>query len=155
MNFRHTIAGGDLILQRLDRGAFRPPMWSNYRNLDEEVRLLAAHERAAREHYLELKRLHEVASRNVKDIKEMIQFIKVDNAQIEFYLPVELSILEEREGVKYGGHPDKGNGGNNNQNSNKGGENKDGNNNKDKNNNGGKKALSLFEVLANAKITVH
>lgn len=159
--FRKVIADGDLLLQ--SRGLWWPfgPKWENYRNESEEVRLLKQHMDEAFMNYKRLQHLFTVAQTNVKTDMQLLQMHKVDNSEVEYLIPHELSILEERDGIKYkssngnnGGG--KGNGGGSNQNQNHNQNNGQGNNNQNqsKKQKQQNKPVSLMELIMNGRIVL-
>lgn len=159
--FRKVISDGDLLMQQ--RGFWWPfgPKWENYRNEDEEVRLLKQHMDDAFMNYKRLQHLFTVAQTNVKTDKQLLQMHKVDNSEVEYLIPHELSILEERDGIRYksnnggGGQKGGGNGGGSNQNQNQNQNNGQGNNqqNQSKKQKGHQnRPMTFLELLTNGKI---
>lgn len=159
--FRKVIADGDLLLQQ--RGFWWPfgSKWDNYRNESEEVRLLKQHMDTAFMRYKELQHLFTVAQVNVKTDMQLLQMHKVDNSEVEYLIPHELSILEERDGLKYKSHNNGGkgggNGGGSNQNQNQNQNNGQGNNqqNQSKKQKGGTgRSITALELLTQAKFVI-
>jgi len=161
--FRKIIADGDLILQQ--RNMLWPfgPKWFNYRNESEETRILKQHMDNAYMQYKEMQHLFTVAQKNVQTDMQLLQMHKVDNSEVEYLIPCELSILEERDGIKYSGNGKqngKQNGGNNqnqggNNNQGGGGQNNgNGNNQQNQSKKGGgqNKPMTFLEMLMNAKV---
>lgn len=101
--FRKIISEGDLILQQKQAGRwwFQRAEWNNYRNESEEVRALKKHMDGAFMRYKELQDLFVVAQKNVQTDTKVLQAYKLDNTEVEYQVPCELSILEERDGIKY------------------------------------------------------
>lgn len=97
--YREIISENDLILQRRNSWLFGT--WMNWRNLDEELRVLREHEVAAFDYAHKMQRLRVIAQGNIKTRKEWLQANLIENSDAVFHTPVETSILEEREGVKY------------------------------------------------------
>lgn len=132
--YREILADGDLILQRKSGWLFGSK-WINWRNLDEEVRVLGELKAEAYKIAHEYERLEVIAKANIRDRKDTLSLYLLENSDAEFHTGVETSILEQREGVKYNFGKGKGhNGGGNNQN--QGGKGNGQNNNQNNNNKG-------------------
>lgn len=103
-NFRKVIHDGDLILEHKVSPLPIVPFfgeWQPYRNESEEVRLLKQHMDEAFMKYKELQRYFVIAQANVKTDLQLLRMYQVDNSHVEYTVPVEQSILEERDGIKY------------------------------------------------------
>ena len=159
--FRKIISDGDLLLQ--SRGVWWPfgPKWENYRNESEEVRLLKQHMDNAFMAYKNLQHQYTVALKNVQTDMQLLQMHKVDNSEVEYLIPHELSILEERDGIKYksnnGGNGNKGggNGGGSNQNQNQnqnGGQGQ--NQNQSKKQKQQNKPVSIMDLIMNGRVVI-
>lgn len=97
--YREIISDGDLVLMHkpwYSLGKLLP-----YRNLSEEVRSLKVLEEKALSKYLELSRLHTIASTNVAEKLETLQILLLENSDAYFESGVDNSILEQKEGVRY------------------------------------------------------
>lgn len=163
--FRKVIADGDLILQK--KGSwwlFGGEKWQPYRNESEEVRLLKEHMDSAFMQYKQMQHLFVVAQKNVQCDIELLQMHKMDNSEVEYIVPCELSILEERDGIKYSsgnssGKQKQNNGNGNNQQNNQKGNGSDGGNNQNQKQNQSNKQRnqpkSLLELLTNVKVVAH
>lgn len=161
--FRKVIADGDLLLQ--SRGFWWPfgPKWENYRNESEEVRLLKQHMDNAFMAYKGLQHQYTVALKNVQTDMQLLQMHKVDNSEVEYLIPHELSILEERDGIKYdsnkgGNTSGKGSDGGSNQNQ---GQNHNqnqgqGNNNQNQSKKGKQqnKPVSIMDLIMNGRVVL-
>lgn len=161
--FRKIIADGDLLLQQ--RGFWYPfgPKWFNYRNESEEVRLLKQHMDNAFMAYKQLQHQFSVAQKNVQTDMQLLQMHKVDNSEVEYLIPHELSILEERDGIKYNsnkggnnGQKGGGNGGGSNQNQNQNQNNGQGNNNQNQSKKGKQqnKPVSIMDLIMNGRVVL-
>lgn len=145
--FRKIIADGDLILQQ--KGRWWWPLesnWLNYRNESEEVRLLKQHMDNAFMHYKELQRLYIVAQKNVQTDLQLLQMNQVDNSELEYRVPCELSILEERDGIKYSFKSAHSGGG--------GGSNRNQNQNQKKQKNQHNKPITLLELITQGRFVL-
>lgn len=160
--FRRSIADGDLISEVKKFGGwwlFGKEYWSPYRNLSREVRFL---EQRMHDHHAAYKAAQEdfvVAQKNVQTDIDVLRMYKMDNSEVAYITPSNESILDRRDGIKYSGgnnsgQKQKGQGGGNGngQQGNQNGQNNGQNNNKQQH---GRKAMTMLELLTNAKIVLH
>lgn len=157
--FRKIIADGDLILQQKQAGRwwFQSDEWNNYRNESEEVRCLKKHMDAAFHRYKEMQELFVVAQKNVQTDTKVLQAYKLDNTEVEYLVPCELSILEERDGIKYSNRGNnKGNGGGNGSNGGGSNQNQKGQNQQQqkKGGQGAPKTTTIMELLTQGRIVM-
>lgn len=158
-DFRMVVANGDLILQQKQRKGWwflgDKSEWVPFRNLSEEERCMKEHMDNAFMHYKNMQRLYVIAQKNVSTDIEKIQVHKFDNSEVEYLVPSDFSILEEREGIKYsfsrGNGGSGGSGKGNNQNNNGNGNNQQQSNKQKKAQN---KPMSVMDMLMNAKIVM-
>ena len=145
MAYREIICECDLILQRQKSWLFG--RWENWRNLDEELRALREHEHKAFEHAHNMQRLRVIASGNIRARKEWLQANLIENSDAAFHVPVETSILEERDDVKYQwpNRNQQGKGNNNNNGKQKGKHNQQNNGNKSSRNG---HSVTLRDILS-------
>lgn len=161
---RMVVANGDLILQQKKTEGKWPwnnkkVSWVPYRNMSEEVRFLKDHMDNAFMQYKNMQHMFMVAQKNVQTDIETLQMYKFDNSEVEWEVPTDFSILDERDGIKYSGK------GNNNSGKGGGGGNPGGNNNQNngQGNNQGQqnkakkpqnKPVSIAELIMNGRIVM-
>lgn len=162
--YRYSIAGNDLIME--EGTGFGPlKTWSFYRNLDEEARTAWLNYEDAKEKAERLRCEAIVASTNVRSDKELLQLGLCHNSDYVLTVPIETSILETRDGVKYNlkqggsGGNKGGNGGGNNQNQNQQKQNQNQNGNQQgqqqqKQKGGNRRPMTMLELLTQVQVTL-
>lgn len=161
---RMVVANGDLIVQQKKTEGKWPwckkkVSWVPYRNMSEEVRFLKDHMDAAFMRYKEVQHLFTVAQKNVQTDIETLQMYKFDNSEVEWDIPGDFSILDERDGIRYSGKGNNnsgkggggGNSGNNNNQNNGQGNNQGQQQKKQKQQN---KPVSIAELIMNGRIVM-
>lgn len=98
--YRKVIDNGDLV--RLYKPWYSFGKFKPYRNLSEEVRNLRIQADKALAKYRELAELEIIASTNVAAELETLQILLLENSDAYFEEELDNSILDKREGIRYG-----------------------------------------------------